>query len=162
MLRVWKAPYARPTMDIDMLGRTVNQPEAVAEQIAEIAHNPVTDDGMKYDTTTLRTEAITEDSNYQGLRARLHAELSGARVALQLDIGFGDALVPGASRELFPTLLDLPAPSLLCFRTINAEDYWSRQIDREHQGPNDKQRPLLLNGHLILRQNLKRNIQPLM
>lgn len=120
MLRVWQAPEARPTMDIDMLGRTANQPAAIATQITEIIQTPVADDGMEYDATALRTDVITEDADYQGLRVRLQAELSGARIPLQLDIGFGDALVPGASREVFPTLLDLPAPNLLCYSRESA------------------------------------------
>lgn len=120
MLRVWQAPEARPTMDIDMLGRTANQPDAIARQITEIAHTPVAHDGMEYDVTQLRTEVITEDADYQGLRVRLEAKLSGARIPLQLDIGFGDALVPGASREHFPALLDFPAPHLLCYSRESA------------------------------------------
>lgn len=64
---------------------------------------------MEYDATHLRTKAITEEADYQGLRVRL-----------QLDIGFGDALVPGASREHFPALLDFPAPYLLCYSRESA------------------------------------------
>ncbi|MDQ2075869.1 nucleotidyl transferase AbiEii/AbiGii toxin family protein [Marinimicrobium sp. ABcell2] len=120
MLRVWQAPEARPTMDIDMLGRTANQPDAIAAQIAEITHTPVADDGMEYDATQLRTEVITEEADYQGLRIRLEAKLSGARIPLQLDIGFGDALVPDACLEHFPTLLDFPAPYLLCYSRESA------------------------------------------
>lgn len=29
MLRVWRVPLSRPTMDIDLLGRTANGPEQI-------------------------------------------------------------------------------------------------------------------------------------
>lgn len=120
MLRVWQAPEARPTMDIDMLGKTDNSPEAIAKQVAEILATPVGDDGIQFDPASVQTEIIKEDADYQGVRVLFRGELSGARFRQQLDIGFGDALVPGASRADFPTLLDQPVPNLLCYSRESA------------------------------------------
>jgi predicted nucleotidyltransferase component of viral defense system len=120
MLRVWQAPEARPTMDIDMLGKTDNSPDAIARQIAEILTTPVDDDGLQFDAASLQTETIKEDADYQGVRVRFIGELSGARINQQLDIGFGDALVPGAMRADFPTLLDHPVPNVLCYSRESA------------------------------------------
>lgn len=120
MLRVWQAPEARPTMDIDMLGKTDNSPEAIARQIADILTTPVDDDGLQFEPASLRTETIKEGADYQGVRVHFTGELSGARINQQLDIGFGDALVPGAIRADFPTLLDQPLPKLLCYSRESA------------------------------------------
>jgi len=36
LLRVWQAPLARPTMDIDMLGRAANAPEKITTIIHQV------------------------------------------------------------------------------------------------------------------------------
>lgn len=120
MLRVWQAPEARPTMDIDMLGKTDNSTAAVMAQVAEVLATVVEEDGMQFDPASLQPEAITQDADYQGLRIRFAGTLSGARVTLQLDIGFGDAVHPAAEMASFPTLLDSPAPQLLCYSRESA------------------------------------------
>lgn len=49
--------------------------------------------------------------------------LGTARVPLQIDIGFGDVVIPPASRTAFPALLDHPSPELLVYsrETVVAE-----------------------------------------
>ena len=47
------------------------------------------------------------------MRIDIRATLDGARIALQVDIGFGDAVTPGPQAVPYPVLLDdLPAPQL--------------------------------------------------
>ena len=43
---------------------------------------------------------------------RDHAAIVAARVTMQLDVGFGDVVTPGAVDITYPTLLDFPAPAL--------------------------------------------------
>jgi hypothetical protein len=43
------------------------------------------------------------------------ATLAGARVPVQVDVGFGDAVVPGPIRARFPTLLGAPRPTLATY-----------------------------------------------
>jgi predicted nucleotidyltransferase component of viral defense system len=120
MLRIWDAPQARPTMDIDMLGRTDNDIDAILAQTQEIIEHPVEDDGVIFHVDSLKAETITEDADYQGVRVLFTGELSGARINMQLDIGFGDVVHPEAYRATFPILLDLPAPELLCYSSESA------------------------------------------
>jgi hypothetical protein len=49
--------------------------------------------------------------------------LGNARVALQIDVGFGDAITPGPQAAAFPTLLAMPAPQLRAYpkETVVAE-----------------------------------------
>lgn len=115
MLQVWEAPQSRPTMDIDMLGRTGNDPDALVQSFRSVLEAESLDDGLTFDLDSLRAEPITEEADYQGVRVRAFAELSGARVRLQIDIGFGDPVVPAPARLPYPVLLDFPAPELLCY-----------------------------------------------
>ena len=92
MLQVWASPQARPTMDIDMLGRTDNDMEALVVQLRDIVNvDRSAEDGLIFDGDSLQAETITKDADYDGVRIRGWAELDRARARLQLDIGFGDA-----------------------------------------------------------------------
>ena len=53
-----------------------------------------------------------EDNLYGGVRVRLTASLEGARIPLQIDVGFGDAITPPPVEADFPVSLDFPAPHL--------------------------------------------------
>ena len=46
MLRAWRSPELRPTMDIDMLGRTSNDVASIVAQIRDILAVSVDPDGM--------------------------------------------------------------------------------------------------------------------
>lgn len=116
MLQAWEAPHSRPTMDIDMLGRTGNDPDSLVGQLREVlAVDTGGDDGLIFHADSLQAETITEDADYNGVRIRGWAELLDARTRLQVDIGFGDAVVPAPQRLRYPVLLDFPAPEVLCY-----------------------------------------------
>jgi predicted nucleotidyltransferase component of viral defense system len=125
MLQVWASPQARPTMDIDMLGRTGNDVDALVAQLREVINTDLSgdlsaDDGLNFDGDSLEAETITVDADYEGVRIRGWVELDGARARLQLDFGFGDAVVPEPQSMRYPVLLDLPAPELLCYSRESA------------------------------------------
>jgi len=61
-------------------------------------------------------EPIRDGAEYDGLRIRVTVMLESARIALQLDIGFGDSIVPPAANVTYPTVLDGPAPSIRAYR----------------------------------------------
>jgi predicted nucleotidyltransferase component of viral defense system len=120
MLRVWNVSESRPTMDIDMLGRTSNEPSQIVRQMQEILILVVEPDGMTFDLASLQTEPITKDADYQGIRVRCLGYLDAARVNIQLDLGFGDVVFPQPETASLPTLLDYPAPQLLCYSRESA------------------------------------------
>jgi predicted nucleotidyltransferase component of viral defense system len=115
---------ARPTRDIDFLGLTQNNIEAVSEIIREIGKIDF-DDGMNYDFGQLTHETMAPDSEYPGIRLKFVGKLGKTRIPMQLDIGFGDAVVPDAKAMVFPTLLDMKAPTILAYaiETIIAEKF---------------------------------------
>lgn len=102
LLRTWGASMSRPTMDIDLLGRTPNEISAIKSQITDAIEIDL-DDGLRFDTESVQVEQITEDAEYEGVRVRFLGHLGTARIAMQIDIGFGDAVFPE------PTLVELPS-----------------------------------------------------
>jgi hypothetical protein len=120
MLRVWQSPELRPTMDIDMLGRTSNDQDAIIKQIQDVLAVEVEADGLVFDPDTIGAERITEDADYEGIRIRFQGRLDTARINMQIDIGFGDVVYPEPEESDMPTLLDSPAPRLLCYSRESA------------------------------------------
>ncbi len=120
MLRVWEAPEHRPTMDIDMLGNVSNNQESIRLQIKKILAVDVHLDGLIFDAESVLSQRITEDADYQGVRVRFKGALGTARINVQIDIGFGDIFYPKAKKSELPTMLEYPAPKLLCYSRESA------------------------------------------
>ena len=112
LLTAWQAPISRPTMDIDLLGRTDNAVDAILALIREISQVEVTDDGIVFDLASFAGEVIREDADYSGVRTTFVGRVDNARVHMQIDIGFGDVMTPGPETLTYPTILDFPAPTL--------------------------------------------------
>jgi predicted nucleotidyltransferase component of viral defense system len=115
LLRVWDSPLGRPTMDIDLLGMTANDLESIGRQVREVLEVKVEPDGLEFDSDTIEVQRIAEAAAYHGVRVRVLALLAGARIRLQVDIGFGDPVHPASVLEEFPTLLKFPAARLMCY-----------------------------------------------
>ena len=120
MLRAWKSPVLRPTMDIDMLGMTSNEEDSIVAQIRDIISVDSGEGGLVFDAPSVRAERITEDADYEGIRVRFTGSLDGARVPMQIDIGFGDIVHPEAVETELPTILGSPPPKLLCYSRESA------------------------------------------
>lgn len=116
MLRVWKAPVTRPTKDVDLLGRTKNTVANLVSMVQRVCNEPVEPDGMQFDPSTAVGTTINEDAEYNGIRVKFTGLLGVARATMQIDVGFGDAVVPVAVDIEVPTLLDFPAPKLLGYQ----------------------------------------------
>ena len=112
MFTAWKLESYRPTKDIDLLARTANHVESVVAIAKEVCAQAVVPDGLVFNPVTVKGARITENANYEGVRIRFGANLGTARVTLQLDIGFGDIIVPAPQAILYPTLLEFEAPRL--------------------------------------------------
>ncbi|MFH1221423.1 MAG: nucleotidyl transferase AbiEii/AbiGii toxin family protein [Candidatus Eisenbacteria bacterium] len=113
MLTVWKAPVSRPTRDMDFLGRLDNSIESVAAVVREICSTDVEPDGLTFDPTSIEAERIAEDADYEGVRIRFQGHLGNARIGMQLDVAFGDVVVPGVKTIEYPTIIEMPPPVLI-------------------------------------------------
>jgi len=112
-------PIRRPTVDIDFAGRAVtNDHETIRIIFSEIAHIACTD-GMEYHTERMTVQKIKEGTDFTGSRIIIPAELSKARISLQIDIAFGDAIAKGPRVIDFPTLLDSPKLSILAYSLVS-------------------------------------------
>ena len=83
-------------------------------------------DGMTFDSSSIRAIEIRNEANYPGVRVTLFGMLSGARIAVQADVGFGDAVTPGPTEVEYPVMLeDLPPPRLTTYpkQTVIAEKF---------------------------------------
>jgi hypothetical protein len=102
-------PY-RATGDLDLLAFGATDATAVPALFRSICTSGTEDDGVQFIADTLRAEQARAEDEYQGLRLTVVAMIAGARLPVQVDIGFGDVITP-AAREI-----DFPAaqPQLSC------------------------------------------------
>lgn len=113
MLRIWGGPMARSTRDIDMLGMSKGSVEELIQVIGECMRVPVIDDGLRFDPASVRGEDIRVNTRYLGVRLRFLGYLGTARLSLQVDVGFGDAILPRPDWLEYPSMLDLARPRLM-------------------------------------------------
>jgi hypothetical protein len=83
------------------------------------------DDGIEFDPKSIQCSEIREGNIYRGIRVKLMAILAGARIPLQVDIGFGDDVTPEPEHIIYPTMLEFPAPRLWAYSryTVVAEKF---------------------------------------
>ena len=112
MFSAWCGPASRPTMDIDLLGKIDNRLEVITAVIKDTCLMDVEADGISFNAETVEAVRITEDAEYEGVRVRVHGSMGNARVSIQIDIGFGDVIIPNPSTVSYPAILDFPAPEL--------------------------------------------------
>jgi hypothetical protein len=108
----WHGPATRSTRDIDLLGKIDNSIEHITRVMGEACRQDVIPDGMNFDAGSIEAEHITELAAYEGVRVRFWGNLGNARVRIQVDIGFGDVVIPEPQNISYPTIMDLPAPTL--------------------------------------------------
>lgn len=116
LFRAWTGSLHRPTQDVDLLGYGDPEPDRIAESFAAILRE-VTDesDGLVFDDAAVIAEEIRGAQEYGGVRVRVPATLGTARVVVQVDVGFGDAITPEATEREFPPLLGHDAPRIRAY-----------------------------------------------
>ena len=124
LLMTWFDEPFRGTRDLDLLGHGDPTPEAVLGVFKEVLGQQQPD-GVLFDVDAARVSRIRQDNEYGGLRMRAAADIAGARIAVNVDVGFGDALEPPAEWLDYPVLLDMPAPRLRGYarETVIAEKF---------------------------------------
>jgi predicted nucleotidyltransferase component of viral defense system len=122
---LWGDQPHRPTRDVDFLGFGDSSEAGLQAIFRELCGIPVEDDGLTLIAESVQVETIRDETEYGGIRVRLFGDLAGARVPIQADIGFGDAVTPEAKEAEYPTLLGNPAPHLRVYprETVVAEKF---------------------------------------
>ena len=125
LFSLWYDLPHRPTRDADLLGFGPDDIDSAVATFRDICQIAV-EDGIAFDSTSVKGTLIRKEAGYGGVRIDLKAKLDGARIALQVDIGFGDAVTPAPEAISYPVLLDdLPAPQLRAYPkcTVVAEKF---------------------------------------
>lgn len=120
LLLVWLGETIRPTRDIDLLGFGDTSPGTLDAVFRELCTLEVEPDGVTFDASSVRTEAIRREGPYGGNRVSLRGYLGRARLHVQVDVGIGDAASPEPSWLTYPSLLDLPKPRLRAYHPETA------------------------------------------
>lgn len=152
----WGESIERPTRDLDLLAEGAPDIERLERIFRELCEQDVESDGVIFVADTVRGRMIREQVPYDGIRINLDARLGNAVLRLQIDVGFGDALVPAPIEIDFPVLLEFPCPRLRAYRseTVVAEkceamvalglansrlkdyyDLWRLASTRDYEGP---------------------------
>lgn len=107
-----KMPMSRPTKDIDFLAEEIKNDPVELEHIFRSITAISCNDGVKFISSSLLSKKIKENADYEGIRIKIDATLGQARKKLQMDIGFGDVIIPRAMQMEFPTLLEEKPPRI--------------------------------------------------
>ena len=121
---LWQGTLHRPTRDLDLMGYGSPEPRAVEDVFRAIAGmDEGPEDGLQFDPSSVTAAPIRDQAEYGGIRLKLIAHLGSARIPLQVDIGFGDAITPDPEPATFPALLEFPAPRIRIYprETVIAE-----------------------------------------
>ncbi len=111
LLAFWMPDPYRSTRDLDFLASGPNDERAVRELLESVFRVTCPDDALAFELASLSITPIRDEQRYHGQRAVLRAMLGRARIRLQIDFGFGDALPAEPEEAEMPTLLErLPAP----------------------------------------------------
>ena len=123
LFELWTHRPYRSTRDLDLEGQGEDSITRIKRLFIEIMGQAVEDDGLIFDPQSLRVARIKEEQEYEGIRANLVARLERARIHMQVDIGFGDVIVPPPKEIQYPALLNFPSPRLRAYsrETVVAE-----------------------------------------
>lgn len=109
---LWYDVPLRPTRDIDLLGFGLAEIPLLLDAFEGICAIEV-DDGITFDSASIRADEIRKEANYAGIRLTLTGTIDGARCPVQIDVGYGDAVTPAPESARYPVMFsDMPAPTL--------------------------------------------------
>lgn len=91
----------------------------------DTASNVCSTASVTFPQSSVRAARMRGRQEYGGVRVKLTAMLSNARIPLQVDVGFGDAITPKPKLTTFPALLSFPAPRIRAYpaETVVAEKF---------------------------------------
>lgn len=116
----------RPTQDMDLLGKQISNDINSIQKIFKDVLSLDYKDGLTFSIDTMTVENITEDAKYSGVRVKVRCLLGNAANVLNIDVGFGDVIVPKPIEMQFPCILDSePAPDIYVYtmESIIAEKF---------------------------------------
>ena len=121
----WNLDDKRATMDLDLLSSGDSSPENLARIFAQVCEVKIADDGLRFDKNAIEATPIREEAIYDGVRIVVRALLGVMSIRLQVDVGFGDIVVPNSKPSEFPSLLAKHGPTVRTYspETVIAEKF---------------------------------------
>jgi len=121
----WKLDDKRTTMDLDLLGFGSTDLDHLKEVFRQICASDLEDDGLVFDTQSLAVARIREEAIYAGARVIIRVTMGTMPIKLQVDVGFGDQVVPAPQCAEFPALLAAHGPVIRSYspETVIAEKF---------------------------------------
>jgi hypothetical protein len=122
LFSLWANAPHRPTRDLDLLGFGDSSVEGLKIFFSNLLDTPPDpDDGLIWGK--VEGSLIREDQRYEGVRISTKANLAGAIVPAQVDVGFGDIVTPVPVEMSWKELLGFPEARLLAYppETVIAE-----------------------------------------
>lgn len=93
LFTLWTGRAHRATRDLDLLDFGDPAESRIRQVFADVLRIPVDDDAVVFDPASLQVGPIREDQDYGGVRVELEARIGNAKLRLQVDVGFGDAIM---------------------------------------------------------------------
>lgn len=123
LFSLWSQIPRRSTRDIDFLGLGISTHGQVKDIFTQACNVEYNADGLCFDSDSISSEDIRADQEYHGIRVKLMGYLGRARIPIQIDIGFGDAIVPEPETVEYPKVLDFPSAKIKAYQpaTVIAE-----------------------------------------
>ncbi|MFD1884942.1 nucleotidyl transferase AbiEii/AbiGii toxin family protein [Paenibacillus wenxiniae] len=111
---------SRPTKDMDFSGQRLSNDSVtlvkIITDICKVQPNDVENDGIVFHTEQIQHLIIKEDAEYEGVRITIPCSLGNMKERLQLDIGFGDVIIPNPQTIDYPVLLPhMSTPELFVY-----------------------------------------------
>lgn len=117
---------SRPTIDVDLLGKQIsNDIEALCTVFRQICAIE-SEDEVTFNPESVVGELITQQDKYNGVRLYIDATFHTVRLRIQIDVGFGDIVIPVVQELEYPILLDemqIPVIEAYSKETVIAEKF---------------------------------------
>jgi predicted nucleotidyltransferase component of viral defense system len=109
LFELWFDVPLRATRDMDLLGFGLAETSLLVAMFEDVCAIAV-DDGMVFNAASIQADETRKEANYAGIRLRLTSTLAGAQCAIQIDVGYGDAVTPAPEFAVYPVMLsEMPA-----------------------------------------------------
>ncbi|PCI02842.1 MAG: hypothetical protein COB79_01585 [Zetaproteobacteria bacterium] len=121
----WSGDAYRATKDVDFLKSGETSVAYLMQVFTDLCKQKEFEDGLVFNVDSIQASEIREENSYGGIRVTMEATLAKAKIKIQADIGIGDIITPHAEVIEFPTILDMPSPSLKAYpvETVVAEKF---------------------------------------
>ncbi len=117
---------SRPTIDVDLLGTQISNDIKVLCEVFRQICDVESEDEVTFIPESVVGELITQQNKYNGVRLYIEATFHTVRQQIQIDVGFGDIVIPVVQELEYPTLLEemqIPVIQAYSKETVIAEKF---------------------------------------